>query len=80
MPNMTAKVTSKGQVTLPKAVRDLLGIGPGSVIDFERAPDGRIMLVKVDATRQPNRFEKLRGRAGKGLSTDEIMALMRGED
>jgi antitoxin PrlF len=77
---MTAKVTSKGQVTLPKAVRDLLGIGPGSVIDFERAPDGRIMLVKVDATRQPNRFEKLRGRAGKGLSTDEIMALMRGED
>jgi antitoxin PrlF len=80
MPNMTAKVTSKGQVTLPKAVRDLLGIGPGSVIDFERAPDGRIMLVKVDATRQPNRFEKLRGRAGKGLTTDEIMALMRGED
>ncbi|MFZ2108744.1 MAG: AbrB/MazE/SpoVT family DNA-binding domain-containing protein [Roseiarcus sp.] len=77
---MTAKVTSKGRVTLPKAVRDLLGIGPGSVIDFERAPDGRIMLVKVDGTRQPNRFEKLRGRAGKGLSTDEIMALMRGED
>ena len=77
---MTVKVTSKGQVTLPKAVRDLLGIGPGSVIDFQRAPDGRIVLVRVDATPQPNRFEKLRGRAGKGLSTDEIMALMRGED
>lgn len=77
---MTAKVTSKGQVTLPKAVRDLLGIGPGSLIDFQRAADGRIVLVKVDATPQPNRFERLRGRAGKGLSTDEIMALMRGED
>lgn len=77
---MTAKVTSKGQVTLPKAVRDLLGIGPGSVIDFERAPDGRIVLVKVDPTVRPNRFEKLVGSAGKGLSTDEIMALTRGED
>ena len=38
---MTAKVTSKGRVTLPKAVLDLLGIKPGDVIDFERAPDGR---------------------------------------
>jgi AbrB family looped-hinge helix DNA binding protein len=77
---VTAKVTSKGQVTLPKAVRDLLEIGPGSVIDFQRAPDGRIVLVKVDATPRPNRFERLRGRAGKGLSTDEIMALTRGVD
>jgi antitoxin PrlF len=77
---MTAKVTSKGRVTLPKAVRDLLGIKPGDVIDFERAPDSRIVLVQVDPTPQPNRFEKLRGHAGKGPSTDEIMALMRGED
>jgi antitoxin PrlF len=78
--DMTAKVRSKGRITLPKAVRDLLGIGPGSMIDFERAPDGRIVLVKVGATPQPNRFERLRGRAGKGLSTNEIMALLRGED
>jgi antitoxin PrlF len=53
---MTAKVTSKGRVTLPKAVRDLLDIKPGDVIDFERAPDGRIVLVQVDPTPQPNRF------------------------
>ena len=74
---MTAKVTSKGQVTLPKAVRDLLEIGPGSVIDFERAPDGRIVPVKVEGTAPKTRFEKLIGSAGKGLSTDEIMALTR---
>ena len=61
---MTAKVTSKGQVTLPKAVRDLLEIGPGSVIDFQRAPDGRIVVVKVDGTAPRNRFEKLIGSAG----------------
>jgi len=77
---MTAKVTSKGRSTLPRAVRDLLGIGPGRVIDFERAAEGRIVLVKVGATPRPNRFERLRGRAGKGLSTNEIMALLRGED
>jgi AbrB family looped-hinge helix DNA binding protein len=75
---MTVKLTSKGQVTLPKVVRDLLGIGPESVIDFERAPDRRFVLVKVDAKPQPNRFEKLRGRAGMGPSTDEIMAVLRG--
>ena len=47
---MTAKVTSKGRVTLPKAVRDLLGIKPGDVIDFERAPDGRINPLKSHKT------------------------------
>jgi antitoxin PrlF len=76
---MTTTVTSKGQVTIPKQVRDLLGIGPGSIIDFERAEDGRIVLVKVDKAAQLNRFARLRGTAGKGLSTDEIMAITRGE-
>ena len=36
---MLATVTDKGQVTLPKAIRDLLGIRPGSRIDFEVAAD-----------------------------------------
>jgi AbrB family looped-hinge helix DNA binding protein len=76
---MPATVTSKGQVTIPKQVRDLLGIGPGSVIDFERGPDGRIVLVKVGKKARPNRFARLRGHAGKGPSTDEIMAMTRGE-
>jgi AbrB family looped-hinge helix DNA binding protein len=75
---MSTTVTSKGQVTIPKRVRDLLGIDPGSKVDFERAPDGRIVLVK-QGKQVPSRFAKLRGRAGKGMSTDEIMALMRGE-
>src|SRR5260370_37003629 len=76
---MSATVTSKGQVTIPKRVRDLLEIGPGSVIDFERAQDGRIVLVKVEKKARPNRFARLRGHAGKGLSTAEIMAMTRGE-
>ena len=76
---MTATVTSKGQVTIPKQVRELLGIGPGSVIDFERGDDGRVVLVKVGRKTRPSRFARLRGHAGKGLSTDQIMAMTRGE-
>jgi len=76
---MPVTVTTKGQVTIPKAVRERLGIKPGNTVDFELAPDGRVILVKRGAVRQRSRFETLRGRAGKGLSTDEIMALTRGE-
>lgn len=74
-------VTIKGQVTIPKSVRDALSIGPGSSVDFVMDPDGRIVLRKVGAPDPaPGRFDRLRGRAGPGLSTDEVMALMRGED
>ncbi len=76
---MSTTVTSKGQVTIPKRVRDLLGIGPGSKVDFERASDGRIVLVRL-GRKVPSRFARLPGRAGNGLSTDEIMAMTRGEE
>lgn len=76
---MMATVTAKGQVTIPKAVRDLLGIGPGSKVDFRRAADGSIILRRSDEKRPDSRFRKLRGHAGKGLDTDTIMALTRGD-
>lgn len=75
------RVTSKGQVTIPQEVRRLLGIEPGSEVDFE-VHDDQVRLVR----RSPGRGEQLvaamRG-AGRGhvrMSTDEIMALTRGED
>jgi len=74
-----ATVTQKGQVTIPKPIRDHLGIGPGSLVNFKRAPDGSIVIERADGTRPANRFEELRGDAGPGLSTDEIMAMTRGE-
>ncbi len=77
---MTTTVTSKGQVTIPKAVRERLGIVAGDPVDFEMAPDGRVVLVKSGAQPRSSRFGALRGRAGPGLSTDQIMALTRGED
>lgn len=76
---MGTTVTSKGRITIPKRVRDLLGIGRGSTIDFERAADGCIVLVKGGKKARPNRFARLRGHVGKGLSTAEIMAMTRGE-
>jgi antitoxin PrlF len=76
---MGTKVTSKGQVTIPKPVRDHLGIGPGSQVAFRRAADGTIIIEKADGTRQPSRFAELVGSAGPGPSTDEIMAMTRGE-
>ena len=76
---MVTTVTSKGQVTIPKAVRDRLGIVPGSGVEFDLAADGRIVLTKVDAFSPTGRFEGLRGRAGPGLGTDAIMALTRGD-
>jgi AbrB family looped-hinge helix DNA binding protein len=76
---MTTTVTAKGQITIPKPVRDLLGIVPGSKIDFQRTSDGSVVLVHAAKKQPPSRFAKLRGHAGKGLDTDAIMALTRGE-
>ena len=76
---MATTVTSKGQVTIPKLIRDRLGIEPGNAVNFELEADGRIVLVKIGGALPVNRFAALRGCAGQGLSTDEIMALTRGE-
>jgi AbrB family looped-hinge helix DNA binding protein len=75
---MSTLVTSKGQVTIPKRLRDRLGIEPGSAVEFELAEDGRVVLTKVDPERPVSRFEALIGCAGPGLSTDEVMKLTRG--
>jgi hypothetical protein len=50
------------------------------VVEFEVADDGRIVLVKQGAPAAPNRFEKLRGTASTKRTTDELMALLRGDD
>ncbi len=77
---MATTVTSKGQVTIPKPVRDLLGIAPGSAVEFRLEEDGRVVLTRANTTRRPrSRFERLRGAAGRGMTTDDIMALTRGE-
>ena len=73
------RVTSGGRATIPKPIRDRLGIVPGSAVGLELAPDSLVVLLKVDRGQRVSPFEMLRGRAGAGLTTDEIMALTRGE-
>lgn len=77
---MATTVTTKGQVTIPKPVRDLLGLVPGSRVDFRRTEDGSIVLTRADKAKRESRFAGLRGHAGAGQSTDAIMALTRGDE
>jgi AbrB family looped-hinge helix DNA binding protein len=78
---MSTRVTRKGQVTIPKPVRDRLALKPGSAVDFELAPDGRVVLVKAGRKPSGERsgFARIRGSATVEMTTDEIMALTRGE-
>ncbi len=72
---MEATVAERGQITLPKAVRDALGLTKGSVLKVE-LEGGRIILRKnVD-----DALAKLRGRfkLPEGTSTDDVMRELRG--
>jgi AbrB family looped-hinge helix DNA binding protein len=77
---MASNLTSKGQVTVPKKVRDYLGLKPGKPVTFERLKSGEIVLKAAasNARRRRSKFAKLRGRATVPMSTEEILALTRG--
>ena len=71
------RVTSKGQVTIPQDVRRLLGIEPGSDVDFEVDQDS-VRLVRRGDGRGAALVAQMRRRRVT-MTTDEIMALTRGE-
>ena len=75
-------MTSKGQVTIPKRFRDHLGLKAGSRVEFDVGPTGEVVVRRVGKglKPKPSRFAALRGTATAGMTTDEIMALTRGED
>lgn len=73
------RVTSKGQVTIPREVRDRLGISPGSEVDFQLDEHGA-RLVRVNTSEGAELARRMRGRATVTMSTEEIMALTRGDD
>lgn len=77
---MATSLTSKGQVTVPKSVRDYLGLQPGAAVTFERLPTGDVVIRSARGRGRPppSRFAKLRGRATIRMSTDAILALTRG--
>lgn len=80
---MNTTLTRKGQVTVPKALRDYLGLKPGSAVEFDLAADGRVVIkpVQPDAARlteATKRVQSVRGSARIGMSTDAYMNLLRG--
>lgn len=81
---MAHQVTVKGQVTIPKRVREYLGIQPGSGVEFEVGPQGEVLLRKAGKpskrARARSRFAVLRGTRKSGMTTDELMNLLRGYD
>lgn len=74
------KVTTKGQVTIPQEIREQLNIQPGAEVEFEIEGNAvKMKPVKKARLRGRRIVERLRGKATVQLSTDEIMALTRGE-
>jgi len=76
-----AKITSKGQITLPREVRHALGVKPGDKVVFEREGEN----VCVRPVRKQSVFEKYRGIGGSSLPRGrkailKMMAEMRGHD
>jgi len=78
------RITSKGQVTIPVAIREKAGLLPGTEVDFELDGEGGVRVVRAKAPRGETRGERavrlLRDSATVRMSTDEIMALTRGEE
>lgn len=70
------RVTTKGQVTIPREIREALGISPETEIDFIE-DSGRFYIVKTDEPKVTGKFRKLRGIASAKMSTDEIMSFTR---
>ena len=69
-----AKVTSKGQTTVPAAIRAELGVKPGDRLEYVRLPDGQIVVRKAG-----HPLASLRGliKTDRPYRTDEIVGMVR---
>jgi AbrB family looped-hinge helix DNA binding protein len=75
------RITTKGQVTIPQDIRERFGLFPHSEVRFQVDGD-RVYLEKETepSTRGRELVRHLTGRATVNLTTDEILALTRGEE
>jgi AbrB family looped-hinge helix DNA binding protein len=71
---MKARVAERGQVTIPKPLRERLGVKPGTVLEFSEE-HGRLIAVK-SGTVDP--VSEVYGCLGKKIRTDSVMAQLRG--
>ena len=74
------RVTTKGQVTIPQHIREKLGITPAVEVDFIEEKNRVYLVKKKEKAVKSNKFKRLRGLATVKMTTDEIMALTRGDE
>ena len=82
---MATTLTTKGQVTIPKRIRDEMNLMPGSTVEFAVNEAGEVVLRRsppAGRSRRPtvDRFEAVRGRADIHWRTDDLMKLLRADD
>jgi len=73
---MTSTVSAKGQITVPKQVRDRLGLRPGTPVEFELTGDGA--LLRKGHTSGTRAVDRVLGILKRKTSTDSIITAMRG--
>ncbi len=76
---MPIPLPRKGQVTIPKQIRNALSMTPGCLEDFAVNIEGVVVIRKVGATPgvSCDRFDAARGKADVKWRTDDLMALLR---
>jgi len=81
---MQSTMTIKGQVTVPKRIREALKLSPGNQVRFDVNKQGEVVLSRADARRnaspKADRFERARGAAQVKWNTKELMALLRDDE
>ena len=80
---MATTLTRKGQVTVPKKIRDYLGLTAGLEAGFVLGPHGEVIVQPADGARRSprhGRFEPMRGALRTGRTSDELMRLLRDYD
>ena len=73
------RITSKGQVTIPIDIREELGLLPETEVDFVVDGDGVRIVAAPDGGRGRALIDHMRGRSERAMTTDESMALTRGD-
>lgn len=73
------RITTKGQVTIPQPIREKLGISPAVEVDFVEEKGHVYLVIKRNGNSKTRKYRRLRGTATVKMTTDEIMALTRGE-
>jgi AbrB family looped-hinge helix DNA binding protein len=76
---IVARITSKGQVTIPKKIREKLGVRPGEEVSFDEK-EGVVFIRKAAVTKSP--FDKWVGKLKhlRGKRSDDLVKESRGHD